>query len=102
MEGDASLNDVGYSIKNNLNPSQLKYYPNPSNGRFNLEFQLNLKKEVTIKVMDILGNEVYKETLLDFDGNYHNEIDLTGKERGIYILQVIQKKKTLARKILIE
>lgn len=102
QEGDESLNDVDYSLKNNLKPSPLNYYPNPSNGRFNLDFKLDLKKEVTIKVLDILGNEVYKETLLDFDGIYQNEIDLTGKEKGIYILQVIQKKKTLARKILIE
>jgi len=52
--------------------------------------------------MDILGNEVYKEKLLDFNGAYDNEINLSGKEKGIYILQIRQKKKMLTRKILIE
>ena len=52
--------------------------------------------------MDILGNEVYKEKLLDFSGIYDNEINLTGKQKGIYILQISQKKKTFTRKILIE
>ena len=52
--------------------------------------------------MDILGKEVYKEKILDFTGSYENEINLSGKEKGVYILQVNQKKKALTRKILIE
>ncbi len=55
-----------------------------------------------MKVMDILGNEVYKEKLMDFNGVYDNEINLIGREKGIYILQISQKKKALTRKILIE
>jgi hypothetical protein len=99
---DSSLKDINYSLKNNLKPSQLNYYPNPNTGRFTLNFVLDQKDEVTVAVMDILGKEVYKEKLLDFQGTYDNQIDLSGKEKGIYILQISQKKKTLTRKILIE
>ena len=102
LKDDTSLDGIDYSLKNSLNPSQLNYYPNPNNGKFNLKFMLDKKEEVTVKVMDILGKEVYKETLLDFNGTYDNKIDLTGKEKGIYILQIIQKRKALTRKILIE
>ena len=102
LKDDTSLDGIDYSLKNNLKPSQLNYYPNPNNGKFNLKFMLDKKEEVTVKVMDILGKEVYKETLLDFNGTYENKIDLTGKEKGIYILQIIQKRKALTRKILIE
>ncbi len=102
LKDDTSLDGIDYSLKNNLNPSQLNYYPNPNNGKFNLKFMLDKKEEVIVKVMDILGKEVYKETLLDFNGTYDNKIDLTGKEKGIYILQIIQKRKALTRKILIE
>lgn len=102
IKDDAALSGVDYSLKSNLKPSELKYYPNPSNGRFDLKFKLDQQKEVTVKVMDILGNEIYKETIIDFNGSYDNQIDLTGKEKGIYILQIIQKKKALSQKILIE
>lgn len=102
LKDDASLDGIDYSLKNNLKPSQLNYYPNPNNGKFNLKFMLDQKEEVTVKVIDILGNEVYKEKLLDFNGTYDNQIDLTGKEKGIYILQIIQRRKVLTRKILIE
>lgn len=102
QKDDASLSKVDYSLKNNLKPSQLNYYPNPNSGRFTLNFVLDQKDEVSVTVMDILGKEVYKEKLLDFQGTYDNQIDLSGKEKGIYILQISQKKKILTRKILIE
>ena len=102
VKNDASLLDSKISLMNNLEPDQLKYYPNPNDGKFNLSFNLDQKDEVSVSVMDILGNEVYKEKLLDFNGAYDNEINLSGKEKGIYILQIRQKKKMLTRKILIE
>lgn len=101
-KADASLQDVSFSLKNNLKPSDLNYYPNPSTGKFNLKFNLEQKGEVTVKVMDILGKEVYKETILDFGGMYDNELNLTGHEKGVYVLQILQNKKALSRKILIE
>jgi hypothetical protein len=99
---DASFKDVSFTLKNNLKPSQLNYYPNPSNGKFNLKFDLDQKGAVTVKVTDILGKEVYRETILDFAGTYDNQLDLTGRENGIYVLQIIQDRKMLYRKILIE
>lgn len=102
LKNDASFQSVNVDLKNNLKPAELNYYPNPNNGIFNLKFKLDRQDELTVKVMDILGNEVYKEKLLDFSGIYDNEINLTGKQKGIYILQISQKKKTFTRKILIE
>ena len=102
LKDDTSIEGIDYSLKNNLKPSQLNYYPNPNHGKFNLKFILDRKEQVTVKVMDISGREVYKETLMDFSGTYDNQLDLTGKEKGLYILQVSQKKKMLTRKILIE
>lgn len=102
LKNDDSLEDSKIDLKNNLKTDQLKYYPNPNDGKFNLSFKLDQKEEVTVMVMDILGNEVYKEELLDFNGVYDNKINLSGKQKGIYILQIKQKKKALTRKILIE
>jgi hypothetical protein len=102
MKTDVSFKDIDFSIKNNLKPSELNYYPNPNDGKFNLKFNLDQKGEVIVKVLDILGNEIYKETLLDFNGIYDNQLDLIGHEKGIYVLQVQQGRKALSRKILIE
>lgn len=102
LKNDDALSEAKFDLKNNLKASQLSYYPNPNNGKFNLKFSLDHKDEVTVSVLDILGNRIYNEKLMDFEGLYDNEINLLGKESGIYILQISQKKKALTRKILIE
>ena len=101
-KNDSDFRFANLDFKNNLKPAQLSYFPNPNNGKFNLKFTLEQQKEVAVKVVDILGKEVYKEKLIDFNGKYDNEINLLGIEKGIYILQIIQKKKALTKKILIE
>jgi hypothetical protein len=102
MKTDVSFKDIDFSIKNTLKPSDLNYYPNPGSGKFNLKFNLEDKDEVTVRVMDILGKEVYKETIPNFDGIYTNQLNLIGYEKGVYVLQILQNKKALSRKILIE
>jgi hypothetical protein len=99
---DPSLSGLDVAFKNNLKPTDINYYPNPGTGRFTLNFVLDRKDEVVVTISDILGQEVYRENLPDFEGTYDKVIDLSGEKKGIYILQINQKKKTLSRKILIE
>lgn len=101
-QNDASLKGSAVSLKSNLKSSSISYDPNPGAGKFTLKFALDQKAPVTVKVLDILGNEVYNEMVMDFQGNYDNQIDLKGKSKGIYILQIGQNKKTLSKKIVIE
>jgi hypothetical protein len=82
-KSDAGFEDIPFSLKNNLKPSQLNYYPNPSGGKFTLDFNLEGKGEITVKVTDLVGKNVYKETILDFAGSYKNQIDLTNQEKGV-------------------
>jgi hypothetical protein len=101
-KNDASLKGAAVSLKSNLKSSSISYDPNPGSGKFTLKFALDQKEPVTVKVLDILGNEVYNEMVMDFQGNYDNQIDLKGKSKGIYILQIGQNKMTLSKKIVIE
>jgi hypothetical protein len=101
-QNDASLKGATVSLKSNLKSSSISYDPNPGTGKFTLKFAIDQKEPVTVKVLDILGNEVYNEMVMDFQGNYDNQIDLQGKSKGIYILQICQNKKTLSKKIVIE
>jgi len=102
VPNDAALKGTAVSLKSNLKSTSISYDPNPSTGKFTLKFALDQKEPVAVKVLDILGNEVYNETVMDFQGEYDSQIDLKGKSKGIYILQISQNKKTIARKIVIE
>ena len=84
-----------------LELDEVNYYPNPNTGVFNLQFA-GKKKPTTIRVIDMMGKEVYADKLDNFSGRYDRSIDLTGNNRGVYILQILQGPKTWNKKIVIE
>lgn len=84
-----------------LKLNDLNYYPNPNSGKFTLAFEGN-GKPTEIKITGIDGKEVYTEQLQTLEGNYNKEIDLTGQEPGVYLLQILQGKRAMNKKIVIE
>ena len=88
--------------KSELNVENLKFSPNPSDGKFNLSFTLEEKKEVTINIYDINGNVVYTETIKDFQGTYNKEIDISDEGTGAFFLQLIQGFYHIIKKIIIQ
>jgi len=84
-----------------LKLDEFNFYPNPSNGTFNLQF-LGKDRPTTVKVTDIKGKEIYAEDLQDFGGSYDKEINLSGLKKGIYLLQVVQGSKAVNKKIVID
>lgn len=84
-----------------LKLDEFNFYPNPSNGTFNLKFE-GKERPTTVKVTDINGKEIYAENLQNFDGTYDKEINLSGLKKGIYLLQVVQGSKAVNKKIIID
>ena len=84
-----------------LSLDDVVYYPNPSQGKFNLQFK-GRKKPIQIRILDLRGREIFVENVNDFSGMYDNQIDLSGSEAGLYVLQVIQNNKSWTKKIMIE
>jgi hypothetical protein len=76
-------------------------YPNPFNPSTVISYQLPVSSEVTLKVFDVLGNEI--ETLIGEEkpaGSYEVEFDAKGLSSGIYFYKlqagnVIQTKKMI-------
>ena len=84
-----------------LKLDDFNYYPNPNSGKFTLAFEA-ANKPTEIRITNVNGKEVYKEKLQSFEGSYNKEIDLGGQQPGIYLLQVLQGKKAMNKKIVIE
>lgn len=80
----------------------VKLYPNPSQGKFTLSFNVDKKSELRIRIYNNVGKEVYTETLKDFNGYYFNQVDLSGKGKGNYILKITYGEKTITEKFVIE
>lgn len=95
--------EKAFSIDNNkeLKLDEFNFYPNPSNGTFQLRFQ-GKERPTSVRVTDINGKEMYTEDLQNFGGTYDREINLSGLKKGIYLLQVVQGSKAINKKIVIE
>lgn len=79
----------------------INYYPNPSNGQFTLRFAGD-QTPTQVRIIDLMGKEVYNENIPDFSGSYDKEINLSGNNPGTYVLQVIQNDKSWSKKVVLE
>ncbi|WP_420317453.1 T9SS type A sorting domain-containing protein [Ekhidna sp.] len=87
---------------NLLELEDLSFYPNPSsNGRFKVRFRVNEESDLTIKVLNLEGKQVFNRSFDRFAGTYSEMIDLSGQKEGIYLLEISQGKKRLTKKIVI-
>jgi len=65
-------------------------YPNPSTGNVTLNFGTAINGKATIKVINVLGEEVYNQSVNNASGRY--TVDLSACENGTYIVQVLGEK----------
>lgn len=87
---------------NVLELDDLAFFPNPSpNGRFKVRFKLPEEGELSIKVSNLEGKEVFSRYFERFGGTYSEMIDLSGQKEGIYLLEIGQGKKRVTKKIVI-
>jgi len=87
---------------NSLEIDHLSFNPNPTTGKFILEFETPGTGTTSIGIYDVNGRQVYKETLQNFDGNYKKEIDISSEKNGVYFLNIRQGEKLSTRKIVLE
>ena len=81
MPGSIRL-DGGTSIES------LDVYPNPSRDIFNVSFTSEDAQDLEVRVINVVGEVVYIENLMNFTGEFTKEIDLRRNTKGIYFLEI--------------
>ncbi len=66
----------------------VKLYPNPNNGDFTVQFNVDKPADVKLRITNIEGKEVYSETLKNFSGRFDKKITRDNMPQGTYILDV--------------
>ncbi len=84
-----------------LRLNDLSFYPNPSQGKINIRFRTPGQGPLQISVFDLDGKKVYSTQFDSFSGFYKDQIDLTNRDEGIYLLEIQFDKKRLTKKIVI-
>ena len=82
--------------------NNMNFYPNPSNGKFNLSFSLPEKGGAEITILNIEGKKVYSENLPNFIGAYDKEIDISKNPKGVYFVRIEQGKHAQVKKVVLE
>jgi hypothetical protein len=82
-------------IESNVNQNAVSIYPNPNNGNFIIENTNNIK---FIRIFNAIGKLVFET-----ETTYDNRINLSGFEKGLYLIQLINMDNDLQiSKVIVE
>lgn len=83
--------------------SEVKVFPNPSDGRFQLTFEYSGQETLKAKVYDITGKMVEDITddLVKSEKSVSANVDLLSPGAGIYFIRISAGKSLLTKKIII-
>ena len=82
--------------------SNLDVYPNPSRDIFNISFTSEEVQDVTLRVVNLLGEEIIKEDMQQYVGEYVKSIDLSKFDKTVYLLQLTTKAGKINKKLILQ
>ena len=78
------------------NPKYFSLYPNPSNGKVQIQIQANLTTTYSLRIYNYLGKMVYNEDRLNDEITY---LDLSNLVKGIYLVELKNKNQRTIQKL---
>ena len=77
-------------------------YPNPTNDKLNVEFEIRKASDVNIKLHNLLGQTVLDENKTFSSGQRKFQVDVNSLETGIYILELSNGVSSSTQKVIIK
>ena len=82
--------------------SDLNIYPNPSRDVFNLSFTSESEQSLEIRVMNLIGEVIFTENLVDFEGEYTHSFNLGVYSKGVYLLEIDTESGIVNKKLILQ
>lgn len=83
------------------NEIALAVCPNPNRGEFNLQFEVKVKRDLQIDLINLLGQKVYQRAQPGFIGKYSQEVNVGKLLPGVYFLKIQHGTSIYVKKVLI-
>ena len=83
-----------------ISPSQIKIYPNPSNGKTKILLPHNYKN-ITVKIYNETGKEINSNNNTIYQNVSTIPLDLTSFKKGTYIISINNNNNVITKKIII-
>ncbi|MFT5725270.1 MAG: hypothetical protein ACI9JN_002394, partial [Bacteroidia bacterium] len=97
----SSAYEVINSVGSVTGAELMKVYPNPSNGIFNVSFDLPSQEDVTVAVYDMMGNQVANVIEGQLQKGAYT-VDMTGKAAGMYFVRMTAHNQVFNQKVIVE
>jgi N-acetylneuraminic acid mutarotase len=63
-------------------------FPNPSNDKFTINFVSSEKRDLSLSIINEVGQQVYYENFTGVSGKHSKTVDLSNHSKGIYLLKM--------------
>lgn len=108
-EGDVAIDDVsmtdnviiGLNNTASLSKADFGIYPNPSNGLFKLQMNVEGSQKFQLKLQDIQGREIYREEL-NVNESIIKDYDFANLAKGVYFLNIQSGEESKTEKLIIK
>jgi len=94
--------ELEWDVTNDLKVEKLNLFPHEERGLFELTFLLFDKGDTSVKLLNAVGEEVYRFDIENFEGTFRDQVDLSNTPHGTYFLSLSQNEKSLHKKIILE
>ncbi|NTW34264.1 MAG: T9SS type A sorting domain-containing protein [Bacteroidetes bacterium] len=107
VDAQGNVKNANYLLSSNVGVNEIQnisntinIFPNPSNGKFNLEVLGNKGQITNLEIYNVLGELIYSSPIQKQQTS--NEIDISNSPKGIYFVKIYNGEKVYSKKIVIQ
>ncbi len=91
--------EICVGLKEVFANGSIKYFPNPSNGKFYIELESIELDNMQIQIISMKGEEVFKKEIILNNGIYKGIVEMDNIPSGIYLMNLISDKGFISKRI---
>ncbi len=99
VDSTFTVNVMGIGLDETEIGQTLSIFPNPTDGKFNVAFEVTDNQDITIRVMDAIGRAVLVKDLGNVNGAQNVSLDLSNNASGIYMVQIVTDEGTITKRL---
>ncbi|MFN3530449.1 MAG: PKD domain-containing protein [Bacteroidia bacterium] len=97
-----TVNVSGVSVRALDLASQMKVYPNPSNGQVVVQFSTDVQEAIQLEIYDLRGRKVFEQVVYPTGENHHEQLQLGHLNQGVYRIQLRHGQRISGQRLVIQ
>lgn len=84
-----------------LDIEKFTIYPNPTDGNLMVRFNSTISQSINIKVMNMVGQQLFGDAVNNFSGAFQKSYDLSALPSGVYLFQIATEKGSRTERVIV-